>query len=378
MIKRYYSDLNKYLKLNRALIIFGPRRVGKTTLLESFLSQTNLKYKLDSGDNIRIQNLLGSQDFDKILEYAEGYDLIAIDEAQQIPNVVMALKILVDKVPNLSVIATGSSSFHLAQHVGEPLTGRKRTLPLYPISQMELLNIYNKYELRERLEEFLIFGSYPEVIVATTRQEKIEILNELVDSYLLKDIFVLEKIKKSETLFNLVKLLAFQIGQLVSHNELATQLQVDSKTVGRYLDLLEKSFVICKLGGFSRNLRNEITSKQKYYFLDLGIRNAVISQFNSLEMRNDIGQLWENFIYIERVKGMAYKGFYGKRYFWRTYIGQEIDFIEDIESKLHAFEVKWSLTKKVTVPSVWKENYTNSSFKVITRDNYLDYITWDN
>ena len=374
MIKRFYHDLDKYLKPNHALIIFGPRQVGKTTLLRNYLSHTKLKYRLDSGDNIRIQNLLGSQDFDKILDYAQGYDLIAIDEAQQIPNIGMALKILVDQVPNLSIIATGSSSFDLSQAVGEPLTGRKKTLILYPLTQMELLDIYNRHELKEKLEEFLIFGSYPEVITAQTKQEKISILTELVDSYLLKDILALEKIKSSEILLNLVKLLAFQVGQLVSLCELATQLKIAVKTVSRYLDLLEKSFVICKLGGFSGNLRNEVTSKHKYYFLDLGVRNAVIAHFNSLEMRNDIGQLWENFIFIERLKICAYKGFYGRRYFWRTYQGQEIDFIEEIENKLTAFETKWSPTKKVSIPSGWKENYPDTSFDVITPENYLKFL----
>jgi predicted AAA+ superfamily ATPase len=363
------------MKPNHALIIFGPRQVGKTTLLKSFLERTPLKYKLDSGDNIRLHSILGSQDFDKILEYAQGYDIIAIDEAQQIPNIGMALKILVDQIPGIFVIATGSSSFDLAQSVGEPLTGRKTTLTLYPVAQMELLTMLNKHELRDNLEEYMIFGGYPRVLSVSTRQEKIDILTELVDSYLLRDILSLEKIKKSEILFNLVKLLAFQIGNLVSHNELATQLRIDIKTVARYLDLLEKSFVICKLGGFSNNLRNEITSKHKYYFLDLGIRNAVVAQFGPLDMRNDVGQLWENFVFIERLKDTSYKRFYGRRYFWRTYEGQEVDFIEDVEQHLSAFEVKWSVKKRVTVPTVWKEQYPKASFTVITPDNYLEYVT---
>lgn len=375
MFKRYYQDLEKYIKKNRALIIFGPRRVGKTTLLQNFLQTTNLKFKLDSGDNIRIQNLFKSQDFDKILSYAQGYDLIAIDEAQEIPNIGKGLKILIDQIPNLKIIATGSSSFDLKQSVGEPLTGRKTTLTLYPISQQELLSHFNKYELSEKLNDYLIFGSYPEVLNQDTKAEKIRILTELVDSYLLKDILSLDKIKNSETLLNLVKLLAFQVGQLVSLSELATKLGIDVKTVGRYIDLLEKSFVISKLSGFSKNLRNEITKKHKYYFLDLGIRNAVIAQFNPLNIRNDIGQLWENFIFIERLKYDTYTGFYGNRYFWRTYEGQEIDFIEEIEENLSAFETKWSSNKKVTVPNLWKNNYPNSTFYKITPNNYLDFIT---
>lgn len=375
MIQRYH-DLSLYLKPNRVLILFGPRQVGKTTLLTHFLQQQKQKCRLDSGDNIRIQNLLGSQDFESILSYAEGYAIIALDEAQQIPNIGKALKILVDQTPNLSIIATGSSSFDLAQSVGEPLTGRKITLTLYPVAQLELLNNGStRYELKERLHDFLIFGSYPAVLTASTRQEKIQILTELVDSYLLKDILVLERIKKTEILLNLVKLLAFQVGQLVSHNELANKLSIDAKTVGRYLDLLEKSFVICKLGGYSKNLRREIAGKQKYYFLDNGIRNAVIAHFNNLADRNDTGQLWENFIFIERLKKLSYTGFYGSRYFWRTYQGQEIDFVEEIENTLTGFELKWSSTRSVNIPSEWKEHYPHAPFKVITPDNYLDFIT---
>ncbi len=374
MLERRYKHLSKYLKDNHVLVIFGPRQVGKTTLLENFLKKTKLKYKLDSGDNIRTQALLGSQDFDQILGYAEGYELIAIDEAQQIPNIGMALKILVDKIPGLFVIAAGSSSFDLSQSVGEPLTGRKATLTLYPLSQMELLQLYNKQELHQHLESFLIFGGYPEILMAKTKDEKIGLLKELVGAYLLKDILSLEKIKSSEILFNLVKLLAFQIGQLVSHHELATQLKIDVKTVGRYLDLLEKSFVICKLTGFSRNLRSEITRKHKYYFLDLGIRNTVIAQFNSIDNRDDVGQLWENFLVVERLKKGAYTNFYGNRYFWRTYEGQEIDLVEEMEGKLSGYEAKWSEKKKVKEPSLWKEQYPKSTFEVITPKNYLDFL----
>lgn len=375
MLKRYYKDLGKHLKKNHVLILFGPRQVGKTTLLTQFLSHTPLKYKLDSGDNIRTQHLLGSQDFNQILSYAEGYDLIAIDEAQQIPNIGMALKILVDQVPNLRIIATGSSSFDLSQSVGEPLTGRKVTLTLFPIAQLELLENFNSYELKEQLEDFLILGGYPEVVTAKTRKEKIQILNELVDSYLLKDILSLERIKSSDILLKLTKLLAFQVGQLVSYNELAMQLQINTKTVARYLDLLEKSFVITKLGGYSSNLRNAVTSKCKYYFLDLGVRNSVIAQFNPLNLRQDVGQLWENFIYIERLKKTSYEGFYGNRYFWRTYEGQEIDFIEEIESTLTSFEAKWSTNKSNRVPKQWKKEHPESPLTFITPDNYLSIIT---
>jgi uncharacterized protein len=371
-IQRIYN-LNEFLNKKRVLIIYGPRRVGKTTLLKNFLTKTKLKFRLDSGDNIKTQEILSSQNFTKILNYTENYDLLVIDEAQQIPNIGMGLKILVDQV-GIPIIVTGSSSFDLANQTGEPLTGRKNTLTLYPFSQKELLKIYNKHELKEKLEDFLIFGTYPEIITTQLRQQKISILEELVNSYLFKDVFNLDKIKKSQVIVNLVKLLAFQIGSEVSLNELATQLSIDVKTVAKYLDLLEKSFVIFKLNGFSRNLRKELTSKSKYYFWDNGIRNAVIYQFNAFDQRNDFGQLWENFIFIERLKKRTYENIYGQAYFWRTYNQQEIDLIEERDGKLFAFEFKFSAKKQVKIPADWKKNYSNSEFQVINQENYLEFV----
>jgi len=373
MLKRFYK-LKKLLKKQKVLVVYGPRRIGKTTLLNDFLSKTSLKYKLGSGDNIKIREILSSDDFDKILEYAGKKDLVAIDEAQHIPNIGYGLKILVDQVFDLMVIAIGSSSFDLSQKIGEPLTGRKRTIILYPLAQLELLDKYNNYELKEKLEEFLIFGSYPEVLTAKNKTEKIRVLQELVDSYLLKDILNLERIKSSKQLLDLLKLIAFQVGNQVSLSELATQVGLDVKTVGRYLDLLEKSFVIKRLGCFSRNLRKEVVSKGKYYFLDNGIRNAIISQFNNLADRNDVGALFENFIFTERLKCRDYKNIIGSTYFWRTYDGQEIDLIEEREGKLFGFEIKWG-NKKIKKPKDWLATYENAEYKIINQDNYLDFIT---
>lgn len=374
MIKRFYDNLGELTKTNKALVIYGPRRVGKTTLLSDFLKKSKLKYKLDSGDNIKVQQILSSQDFDQILNYAQGYDLIVIDEAQQIPNIGMGLKIIVDQIPGIKVIATGSSSFDLANKIGEPLTGRKNTITLYPISQLELTKIYNKYELKEKLEEFLIFGSYPEVVNAKTKEEKKKILEELVSSYLLKDILSLERVKGSKVIFDLLKLLAFQVGNEVSLNELGLQLRLDVKTVDRYLDLLEKTFVIIRIGALSRNLRKEISSKQKYYFLDNGVRNAVISQFNNLTDRNDIGQLWENFVFMERMKKRAYEHIYCNVYFWRTYSQKEIDLVEERDGKLLGYEIKWS-KDNIDPPKEWLEFYKNSSFEIVNKENYLEFIT---
>jgi hypothetical protein len=374
MYKRTYEPLETQLTANKVLVIYGPPRVGKTTLLQNFLKQTSLKYKLDSGDNIRTQQILGSQDFGQILPYVEGYELLAIDEAKNIPNIGMGLKIIVDQVPGFQIIVTGSSSFELAGQVGEPLTGRKLTLNLYPMAQSELLSVYNHFELREKLSEFLIFGTYPEVLQAPTQHDRIEVLTEIANSYLLKDILAFDRIKNSRTLLDLLKLLAFQVGSEVAITELATQLGVDVKTVKRYLDLLEKAFVIYRLNGFSRNLRQEITNKSKYYFLDNGIRNALIAQFNGLDQRNDQGALWENFMIVERLKYRTYQSIHANIYFWRTYQRQEIDLIEEHGGKLYGYEFKWSETKIVRPPSQWTETYKNAEFKVIRPDNYLEFV----
>ena len=367
-------NMEELIKPNKVLVIYGPRRAGKTTLLNNYLVSTNLRYKLDSGDNIRTQSVLGSQDFSQILDYASGNELLAIDEAQQIPNIGMGLKIIVDHIPDIRVIATGSSSFDLAGAVGEPLTGRKTTIILYPLDQQELLSLYNRYELKERLEEFLIFGSYPEVITSKTRKEKIGVIEEIVNSYLLKDVLSLDRIKGAKVLLDLLKLIAFQIGNLVSLNELATQIRLDVKTVGRYLDIFEKAFIIRRIGGFSRNLRKEIVSKAKYYFIDNGIRNGVISQFNPLNSRNDTGLLWENFLASERIKKCAYQDIYGSFYFWRTYEGHEIDWVEEREGKLFGYEFKWAEKRKDKAPKDWQGTYDNAEYKIINTENYQDFI----
>lgn len=372
-IPRFY-DLANYIKPNKVLVIFGSRQVGKTTLLNDYLSSTKLKYKLESGDNIEVQHILGSQDFSKILEFASGYELLVIDEAQRIPYVGQGLKIIVDQINGIKVIATGSSSFELSGQIGEPLTGRKRTLTMHPIAQQELLKIYSPYEIKEKLPQWLVFGSYPAVVTAETKAKKIDILKEIVNSYLLKDILEIEKIKGSKILIDLLRLLAFQVGNEVSLTELSSQLGIDYKTVARYLDLFEKSFIILNLRGLSRNLRNEVTKKGKYYFYDNGIRNTIISNFNDLDMRDDIGKLWENFIVIERIKKQDYQKIYSNNYFWRTWEGKEIDWVEEREGKLFGYEIKWGV-KKYKEPKLWRETYKNAEYKIINQENYLEFIT---
>ncbi len=373
-IQRAYEPLDQYLRPNRVLVIYGARRVGKTTLLQNYLAQTRYKYKLASGDDLRVRDVLSSQDFSRMLAFVEGYELLALDEAQMIPAIGQGLKILVDQVKNLRVIATGSSSFELAGQVGEPLTGRKHILSLYPFSVKELAQMYNSYELRQNLAAFLTYGTYPEVIQAPTLKEKISVLTEIANSYLLKDILAFERVKHSRTLLHLLQLLAFQIGSEVSHNELATKLGVDTKTLQRYLDLLEKAFVIFRLNGFSRNKREEITSKPKYYFWDTGIRNAIIAQFNSLEQRNDVGVLWENYALVERLKQCAYQGIYANFYFWRTYQQQEVDLIEERDGMLYAYEFKWSVRKAREAPAAFRRAYPEAVFSVVTPEEMSRYL----
>ncbi len=283
------------------------------------------------------------------------------------------MKIFVDEIPDLKVIATGSSTFDLLQQVGEPLTGRKRTIKLFPLAQKELIAERNLYELKEKLEDYLIFGSYPEVMVSSSKKEKIRVLTELVESYLLKDIFSFERIKNSEIILKLLKLLAFQVGNVVSLNEIARQLGINVKTVERYIDLLEKSFVIYHLGSFSSNLRKEITKKNKYYFYDNGIRNAVILQMNGLGDRNDVGALWENFTMSERIKKFSCEEVYYSRYFWRNYHGSEIDLLEEYNGQLNAYEFKWKKTK-THIPNDFVKKYGNVEFTVIHSGNYPDFV----
>jgi predicted AAA+ superfamily ATPase len=327
-----------------------------------------------SGDDFRIVQLLSSLDFKEIADFVGDYELIAIDEAQNIPNIGKSLKIIVDNHPDIFIIATGSSSFEINQEVGEPLTGRKISSTLYPMNISELRSVKNLYEIKQTLPDLLVYGSYPEVITNDNPKDKEEILFELFSSYLLKDVLAYDNIRSSGKLMELLKLLAFQVGNLVSLNEIATQIHIDVKTIARYIDLLEKTFVIFKLSGYSRNLRSEVTSKSKYYFVDNGIRNVIINQFNSLETRNDVGALFENFVVTEIVKAKSYSRDRNPIYFWRNYGGNEIDIIEDKRGKLSAYEIKWSESAKVRKPKTFLENYPDSDFNIINSGNFLNLI----
>jgi predicted AAA+ superfamily ATPase len=375
MYKRFYSEekIASYLEPNRVLVIYGPRRVGKTTLITNFAKSYNGKVFLGYGEDRKLKDILRTQEIDKYKLFFSGYNLIIIDEAQKIPEIGLSLKLIVDHLPNIKVIATGSSSFDLSAKIGEPLTGRHRIMKLFPISILEFSEQFGKYETESALDDLLVYGSYPETMQKSSYQEKREYLELLRDSYLYKDILESENLRNSEKISDLLRLLAFQVGKEVSLSELGNSLDLGKQTVARYLDLLEKVFVIIKVRGFSRNLRKEISKTSRYFFLDTGIRNAVINNFNPLGMRDDVGPLWENFLFIERLKARTYKNIYANMYFWRTYDQKEIDLIEERDGKLFGYEFKWG-GKKIKAPKLWLETYQGASFETINRENYLTFI----
>ncbi len=372
----YEEKLFDKLENGQVLIIYGPRRVGKTSLIKKELENYKGKYYLGAGEDIQLQEVLGSFDIQRYKSTFSGYDLIIIDEAQKIKNIGTGLKILVDHLPDIKIIASGSSSFKLLAEIGEPLTGRHKTLFLYPISILEIKNQYGGMDILGNLENYLIYGTYPETLVLENINDKKEYLINLRNSYLFKDIFELENIRNSDKIADLLKLLAFQIGKEVSLNELSKNLGIAKQTVERYLDLLEKNFIIKKVRGFSRNLRKEIAKSSRFYFTDNGIRNSIISNFNSIENRDDIGMLWENFLFMERIKKLEYKKMFSNIYFWRTHDKKEIDLVEERDGKLFGFEFKWG-KKKVKPPLLWFETYDNSSWEVISKENFLDFLTDD-
>lgn len=373
---RFYDNLAPHLVQKRIVVIYGPRRVGKTTLINHFLGSRGNKAKIlrATGDYLSDSELLSGRDPVRLLDWVFGYDVVFIDEAQRIPQIGLSLKLLIDARPGLAIIVTGSSSLDLSGELGEPLTGRQIPLKLFPFSVGELRKVYNDFEIKKNLEDFMIYGMYPEIRTASSTRQKQMILNELVDAYLLKDILELERIKKPSLLLNLLNLVALQTGGEVSLNELSRSLKVDVKTVERYLELLEKCFILYNLRGFSRNLRSEVTRTSKYYFYDNGIRNTIIQNFNPLSMRNDTGALWENFMISERLKARSYGGLYAREFFWRTWEKQEIDLIEEHSGKLHAYEFKWSPDKKPGAPKVFLQAYPGSEYKVVHPENFLDIL----
>lgn len=355
--------------LKKAIVLLGPRQVGKTTLIQNLIKGKNVLFL--NGDDPQVRLQFSNANFNFLSNVVSDYQIIVIDEAQRIENIGITIKMLIDAKLSKQFILTGSSSLDLGNQINEPLTGRKWEHQLFPLSWNEIKNHYTFHTATERFEEFLIYGMYPEVVTETKKQK---ILLQLAGSYLYKDILELVNIKKPDLLMKLLNALALQLGSEVSYNELSKILGVDRMTVVNYIDLLEKAFVVFRLHPFSTNQRNEITSKPKIYFYDNGIRNAIIGQFNPLQNRQDIGALFENFFISEKIKKLNYEGFYGKTYYWRNTQQAEIDFLEINENQISAFEIKYNPNKQVRFTKSFTEKYHPKNTFVVNKDNFWDYL----
>lgn len=373
MIERKLSKVIKeQLFRGKAIIVVGSRQVGKTTLLGELVRQSDKRILSLNCDEPEVQTMLTDTNVAKLRTIIGNNELVVIDEAQKVNNIGLTLKLIVDNIKDVQVVATGSSAFELRNQLNEPLTGRKFEYQMFPISSGEIIDTYGLLEEKRTLENRLVYGSYPDIIMHP--EEARRYLTELTQSYLYKDVLSLDSLRKPQLLDKLLQALAFQVGSEVSTNELARTLQTDSKTIDKYLDLLEKCYVIFRLGGLSRNLRTELKRAKKIYFYDNGVRNAVIQQFAPVALRNDMGALWENFFIAERKKRNHYSGHYCNSYFWRTTLQQEIDLIEESDGAMTAFEMKWNPTKKVLFSKSFTEAYNVKETIVISPDNYLEYL----
>jgi uncharacterized protein len=375
-INRFLLDkIIDLLVPGKIFVLYGPRQVGKTTLANDLLASTPLRSRFVTADELIYRDPLSSQNRQRLGEVLGDADLLVIDEAQRVPNIGINLKILIDSFPKAIVIATGSASFDLANKISEPLTGRTLTFNLFPVSYPEIRQTIGAIEARSQLERWLVWGSYPAIVTQENPALREKLLGELVGAYLYRDILELEGVRRSEKIVDLLRLLAFQIGQEVSISELATSLGLNRQTVERYLDLLEKVFVIFRVGGFSRNLRKEVTKNPRYYFYDNGVRNSLIQNFNRLALRNDVGQLWENYLTIERRKANQVAGRSVNSYFWRTYDQKEIDCVEEHGGKLDGYEFKWSVKEiRRATRKEFSEAYPDSTLETVSQENFEDFL----
>ncbi|MCD4788593.1 MAG: ATP-binding protein [Bacteroidales bacterium] len=373
MIKRTITNIiTKRLNKGKAIIILGARQTGKTTLIKSLFGELDNEVLFLNCDEPHVRTSLTNVSSSFLKQLIGNAKYILIDEAQRIKNIGITLKLITDELSEKQLIVTGSSSFDLVNEINEPLTGRKFEYFLFPVSWSELVEYRGMIQTMGELERRLVFGNYPDVI--NNPGNEIEILNNLTSSYLYKDLLSYKGIRKPDLLEKLLTALAFQVGNEVSYNEISNMLQVDKETISDYIYLLEQAFIVFKLSPFSRNLKNELTKKRKIYFYDNGIRNALISNYNPVELRQDIGQLWENFLISERFKINHYQFRYVNNYFWRTHQQQEIDYIEEYGGKLHAYEFKWKTGKKYRFPKTFLNTYPDSETKIITTENYFDFI----
>lgn len=364
------TEIQKNFKDNKVVVLMGARQVGKTSLLTK-LTENQEDVLWLYGDDADTREYLQNPNATKIKNLIGKNKILVIDEAQRIENIGLCLKIIHDQIKNVKVLATGSSAFELANKINEPLTGRKWEYRMFPFSFSEMANHTSLLEEQRLLEHRMIYGYYPDVVNNPDNAENI--LKQLADSYLYKDILTWERIQKPDRMEKLVQAIAFQIGNLVSYNELGQMSGLDNQTVEHYINLLEKAFIVFRLGTYTRNLRNELKKSRKIYFYDNGLRNAVIKQFNPLGMRNDVGALWENFMIVERMKRNAYTNYHSNIFFWRNNNQQEIDYLEERNGQLEAYEFKWS-PSKVKFPNEFVNNYQPTQTLVVSKENYQEFI----
>lgn len=368
-------QVEQRMKPQKVMMIFGPRRVGKTFLLKQIVQRFDGKSLVLNGEDADSVAMLEPVSIANYRHVLEGVDLLAIDEAQHVPDIGKKLKLIVDEIPGIRVIASGSSSFDLKNQAGEPLVGRGTQFILLPFSQREIATVESPIESMRNLETRLLYGSYPEVVASESFAEKKEYLGDIVESYLLKDILAVDGVKNSAKMRDLLRLVAYQMGNELSYEEIGKQLGISKNTVERYLDLLQKVFVLYRLGGYSKNLRKEVAKSSKWYFLDNGVRNAVIRNFEPYQLRSDDerGALWENYIITERMKRNHNERLGLEYYFWRTYDRQEIDLIETGSGVMNAFEMK-SGKKTPSAPKAFANAYPQAQFAAVNINNYLDFI----
>jgi len=373
MIKRDLFNIAKARLFDgKAIIILGPRQSGKTTLVKEIMERESLPGNFLNCDEPAVKSTFEDISTAKWKQIIGNYKIIVIDEAQHIKDIGIKLKLVTDQIPEVQLIVTGSSALELANEINEPLTGRKWEYYLYPVSWHELNSLYNYVERIQQIEQRLIFGMYPEVIMNPGKER--EILNSLASSYLYKDLLSFKGIRKPDLLDRLLRALALQVGSEVSYNELGNILEVDKSTIMNYLDLLEKAYIIFRLNPLSRNLRKEISTSRKVYFWDNGIRNALIANYNLLNMRNDTGPLWENFLISERKKYNHYNRRFVNSYFWRTHDQKEIDLIEEYDGQFDVFEFKWSIKKKVKSFDFFRSQYPVRNAKLISKDEIEEFV----
>jgi predicted AAA+ superfamily ATPase len=370
--REIYEQLLARADFKKALIILGPRQVGKTTLIRKVAEQISPAYLYLNGDEFPVQQALQNANLAFLKAFVGDYKCIVIDEAQRIPNIGLTVKIMLDNIQGIQLMVTGSSSLELASTINEPLTGRKWEYQLFPLSWNELVKGLGLMHSLASLSNLLVFGLYPEVV--TSAGQEIPVLSNLASSYLYRDLLNYQGIRRPELLSRILQALAWQVGSEVSFNELSQTVQADKNTVQNYMDLLEKSFIVKKLNPFSRNLRGEINKSRKIYFVDNGILNSVTGNYSPLTNRSDVGGLWENFLIGERQKMLRYNGFYGRVYFWRNVAGQEIDYLEEIDGKIYPFEFKWNPKANVKFPRVFAETYHPEDLQVIHKENFWQWL----